>query len=269
MFNYFCHPSCLSMMEDVLKMRMSEGSAGFGLYVMILEQLRNSDNYSIKFEPQVLAWSLHEPNVELLTRVVQDYGLFQISEDGTMSSPWLCSVMAEHDNKRAKLSAAGKKSAALRQQSSNQVATTLAAAPQPPCNDLGENSQQINKKINKQTNKKTTPSTIEEGEDVDIFSEDYISAVGKSQCDLFDPDKHAMGMKSDSKHNYDVLIAAALQYRLTVHQFVVLNMAVNDCAIGTPRFMAFIAALRHCKETNFKPTFPFEYFMSKLKNVAA
>ena len=256
-------------MEDVLKMRMSEGSAGFGLYVMLLEQLRNSDSYSIKFEPAVLAWSLHEPNVELLTRVVQDYGLFNITEDGTMSSPWLCSAMAEHEQRRAKLSAAGKKSAALRQQGSNQVATTLSAAQQPPCNEVATNGKQINKEINKKINKNTTPSTNGEGEEVDIFDEEYISAVGKSQCDLFDPDKHAVGMVSDANHNYNVLIAAALQYRLTVHQFVVLCKAVNDCTIGTARFMAFIAALRHCKETNFKPNFPFEYFMSKLRYVAA
>lgn len=255
-------------MEDVLKMRMSEGSAGFGLYVMLLEQLRNSDSYSIKFEPAVLAWSLHEPDVELLTRVVQDYGLFNITEDGTMSSPWLCSAMAEHDAKRAKLSAAGKKSAAMRQQSSNQVATTLTAAPQPPCNEVEPNSQQTNKRkeINKQKN--TTPTTSGEGEEVDIFSDDFISRIGKADCDLFDPDKHAPGLISDKQHNYNVLIAAALQYRLTVDQFSVLNMAVDACTIGAPRFMEFIRVLRHCKDTSFKPTYPFEYFMSQLKRVA-
>lgn len=255
-------------MEDVLKMRMSEGSAGFGLYVMLLEQLRNSENYSIRFEPQVLAWSLHEPDVDRLTRVIQDYGLFTIAEDGTMSSPWLCSVMAEHDNKRAKLSAAGKKSAALRQQSVNVVATTLPAAPQPPCNEVAENKQQINKKINKQTNKNTTPSTSGEGEEVDIFSDEFISRIGKAECDLFDPDKHAPGLVSDSQHNYNVLIAAALQYRLTVDQFSVLNIAVECCTIGAPHFMEFIRVLRHCKDTNFKPVYPFEYFMSQLKRVA-
>lgn len=269
MFNYFCHPSCMSMMEDVLKMRMSEGSAGFGIYVMILEQLRNSDSYSIKFEPAVLAWSLHEPDVELLTRVVQDYGLFNITEDGTMSSPWLCSVMAEHDNKRAKLSAAGKKSAAMRQQSNKEVATTLAVTPQPPLKEVAQISQQTNKEkeINKKIN--TTPSTSGEGEEVDIFSEEFISRIGKADCVLFDPDKHAPGLVSDKQHNYNVLIAAALQYRLTVDQFSVLNIAVDACTIGAPRFMEFIRVLRHCKDTNFKPTYPFEYFMSQLKRVAA
>lgn len=256
-------------MDEVLKMRMTEGSAGFGLYILLLEQLRNSDSLSIALDLNVLAWSLHEPDTERLRRVIEDYGLFELSPAGVMSSPWLTSVMAEHEQRRAKLSAAGKKSAALRQQGSNQVATTLPAAPQPPCNEVAKNGQQINKEINKKINKNTTPSTNGEGEEVDIFDEEYISAVGKSQCDLFDPDKHAVGMVSDAKHNYNVLIAAALQYRLTVHQFVVLNKAIDDCTIGTARFMAFIAALRHCKETNFKPNFPFEYFMSKLKSVAA
>ena len=255
-------------MDAVLKMRMAEGSAGFGLYVLLLEQLRNSDSLSIVLDLNVLAWSLHEPDTERLRRVIEDYGLFEISPGGVMSSPWLSSVMAEHEAKRAKLSAAGKKSAALRQQGSNQVATTLSAAPQPPCNEVDKNGQQINKKINKKINKNTTPSTYGEGEDVDIFSEDFISRIGKEGGELFDPDKHAQNVTNDKEHNYNVMIAAAVTYRLTVNQFSVLMMAVDSCTIGAPRFMAFIAALRHCKETNFKPNYPFEYFMSKLKTVA-
>lgn len=269
MFNYFCHPSSLSTMDDVLKMRMAEGSAGFGLYVLLLEQLRNSETLSINLDLNVLAWSLHEPDTERLRRVIQDYGLFEISPDGVMSSPWLSSVMAEHEQRRAKLSAAGKKSAAMRQQGLNQVTTTLTAAPQPPSKEVAQKTQQTNKEkeINKKIN--TTPSTNGEGEEVDIFSDDFISRIGKGGGELFDPDKHAQGVTNDKEHNYNVLIAAAVTYRLTVDQFTVLMFAVDGCTIGAPRFVAFIAALRHCKDTNFKPTFPFEYFMSKLKTVAA
>lgn len=255
-------------MDAVLKMRMAEGSAGFGLYVLLLEQLRNSDSLSIVLDLNILAWSLHEPDTDRLRRVIKDYGLFQVNPDNTMSSPWLTSVMAEHEQRRAKLSAAGKKSAAMRQQGSNQVETTLDAAPQPPLKEVAKKTEQINKEkeINKKIN--TTPSTYGEGEEVDIFSEDFISRIGKADCDLFDPDKHAPGLVSDKQHNYNVLIAAALQYRLTVDQFSVLNMAVDACTIGAPRFMEFIRVLRHCKDTSFKPTYPFEYFMSQLKRVA-
>lgn len=256
-------------MDAVLKMRMAEGSAGFGLYVLLLEQLRNSDSLSIVLDLNVLAWSLHEPDTERLRRVIEKYGLFEISPEGVMSSPWLMSVMAEHEQRRAKLSAAGKKSAALRQQGLNQVATTLPASQQQPCNEVAKNGQQINKEINKKINKNTTPSTYGEGEEVDIFSEDFISRIGKEGGELFDPDKHAQNVTNDKQHNYNVMIAAAVTYRLTVNQFSVLMMAVDSCTIGAPRFMAFIAALRHCKDTNFKPNYPFEYFMSKLKTVEA
>lgn len=248
---------------------MAEGSAGFGLYVLLLEQLRNSASLSIAVDLNVLAWSLHEPDIERLRRVIQDYGLFELSSAGEMSSPWLTSVMEEHEQRRAKLSAAGKKSAAMRQQGLSQAATTLTAAPQPPSKEVAKNSQQINKEkeINKKIN--TTPSTYGEGEEVDIFSEDFISRIGKEGGELFDPDKHAQGVTNDKEHNYNVLIAAAVTYRLTVNQFTVLMFAVDGCTIGAPRFVAFIAALRHCKDTNFKPNYPFEYFMSQLKRVAA
>lgn len=268
MFNYFCHPSSLSTMDAVLKMRMAEGSAGFGLYVLLLEQLRNSDSLSIVLDLNVLAWSLHEPDTERLRRVIEDYGLFEISPDSVMSSPWLSSVMAEHEQRRAKLSAAGKKSAALRQQGLNQVATTLPAAPQPPCNEVAEKTQQTNKERNIKINKNTTPSTIEEGEDVDIFSEEFISKTGKEKGELFDPAVHARGVQANKYYNPDILMAAAVTYRLTVHQTAVLDIAMDNCRIGSPRLMEFIRVLKHCKDTNFKPTFPFEYFMSQLKRVA-
>ena len=255
-------------MDEVLKMRMAEGSAGFGIYMLLLEQLRNADSLSVNLDLNTLAWSLHEPDTERLRRVIQDYGLFTVSPNGSFSSPWLSSVMAEHEQRRAKLSAAGKKSAAMRQQGCKEVATTLQATPQPPCNEVAQNEQQINKEINKKINKKLTPSTRVEGGEGNIFDESFISAIGKGGGELFDPDKHAQGVSSDKEHNYNVLIAAALQYRLTVDQFSVLMAATDDCRIGAPRFMAFIATLRNCKETNFRPTYPFEYFMSRLKNVA-
>lgn len=255
-------------MDAVLKMRMAEGSAGFGLYVLLLEQLRNSDSLSIVLDLNVLAWSLHEPDTERLRRVIEDYGLFEISPGGVMYSPWLSSVMAEHEQRRAKLSAAGKKSAALRQQGLNQVATTLQAAPQPPCNEVAQNSQQTNKRkeINKQKN--TTPTTSGEGEEVDIFSEEFISKTGKEKGELFDPAVHAQGVQANEHYNPNILIAAAVTYRLTVHQTAVLDIAMDNCRIGSPRLVEFIRVLKHCKDTNFKPTFPFEYFMSQLKRVA-
>lgn len=267
MFSYFIHPINLSAMDQVLKMRMQEGSAGYGIYIMLLEMMRANDDYSIKWDPAVIAWSIHESNLELLTRVVQDYGLFELSSDGQLSSPWLTTVMASHEEKRQKLSAAGRKSAAVKKERINEVATTLTGGGQPGCNHVGDLTQQINKEKEIKEINKTQPTTSEGGEEVDIFSDDFISRVGKAKTELFNPELHTMGLVGDSAHNYEVLITRALKYHMTAEQFDVLNIATDGCAIGTPRFMALIAAFKHCEQTQFSPTYPFEYFMSRIKNI--
>lgn len=103
---------------------------------------------------------------------------------------------------------------------------------------------------------------------MDIFSEEFISKTGKEKGELFDPAVHAQGVQANDHYNPNILIAAAVTYRLTVHQTAVLDIAMDNCRIGSPRLVEFIRVLKHCKETNFKPTFPFEYFMSQLKRVA-
>lgn len=267
MFTYFIHPINLSAMDAVLKMRMQEGAAGYGIYIMLLEMLRSMDSYSIRWDPAVIAWSIHESDQELLTRVVQNYGLFELSSEGQLSSPWLSSIMEQHETKRAKLSAAGKKSAAVKKERKEDVATSLAGGGQPGCNHVGDLTQQDNIKEIKEKKEITTLPTIVEGEEVDIFSDDFISRVGKAKTELFVPELHAMGLVGDSAHNYEVLITRAVKYRMTVDQFSVLNMATNGCAIGTPRFMALIASFKHCEQTNFVPSYPFEYFMSRIKTI--
>jgi hypothetical protein len=279
MFNYFIHPSCLSAMDNVLKMRMSEGAAGFGIYVMILEQLRNSETYSLKYDAAVLAWSLHESDVALVQRVIQDYQLFQLSADGVLSSPWLSAIMAKHEQRRAKLSAAGKKSAATRattlQPPLNKVEekpqpplNKVEEKPQPPLNKVEEKPQQINKE-KKEKNKKNTIQPLLEGlAGVNVFDKDFISKVGKESGAIFDPIEHAPSLENDSEHNRDFLYALAITYRMTVRQLAVLYVATDGGLIGSDRLIALIAVVKHCRETNFKPSFPFEYFMSKLKNIA-
>lgn len=279
MFNYFIHPSCMSTMDNVLKMRMSEGAAGFGIYVMILEQLRNSETYTLRYDAAVLAWSLHESDVALVQRVVQDYQLFQLSADGVLSSPWLSAVMAEHESRRAKLSAAGKKSAAARattlQPPSNKVeekqqppCNMVDGKEQPPCNHLDKKSQQINKEIKEKNKKNTNQPLLEDGNGVDIFDKDFISRIGKGGGEIFNPTKHAIGLVNDAQHNFDIITGLASSYNMTADQFTVLCWATDGALIGSPRLMALLAARKHCQETGFKPSFPFEYFMSKLKNIA-
>lgn len=267
MFTYFIHPVTLSSMDQVLKMRMKEGAAGYGIYVMLLEILRAQESYQISWDPTVIAWQIHEPDVELLCRVVQEYDLFQI-ENGQLSSPWLIAAMAQHEEKRQKLSEAGKRSAAAKAARKSADATsTLQAPPQPSSNLVGSVSQQTNlKEINQ--SKEITPIQPQEGEGVvDIFSDDFISRIGKAKTEIFSPDLHAMGLDGDRTHNPAVLITRAVSYSMTAEQFDVLFKATDGCLIGSPRFCALIAAFKHCEQTQFRPSYPFEYFMSRIKDI--
>lgn len=264
-------------MDAVLKMRMSEGSAGYGVYIQLLELMRDADDYTISFDPVVIAWSIHEPDQERVTRVCTAYGLFDQTDGGRIRSPWLCSVMAEHEQRRTKLAEAGKRSAAARarkasepsttlQQPSNEVATTLTPPPQPGCNMVDIDEQQTKEKKRNNTNKEnpTTPSGVNGGGD--LFSDDFIKEVGRDKSPLFNPSKDGRYFPCSEGHNTNPLTAAAVTWRLTTRQVGVLYAVTRKCEIGSAPFMALLAAFKHCQESNFKPKYPFEYFMSRIKD---
>lgn len=114
MYNYFPHSSAMRTADDVLTLRMTEGSAGYGIYCMVLELLRDSDSRSLSANPKNLAFALNEPDVALVERVLKSPGLFSIGEDGRFTSPWLEKVMAEFDAKRTAAQEAGRRGAAAR-----------------------------------------------------------------------------------------------------------------------------------------------------------
>lgn len=265
MFTYFIHPVTLSSMDNVLRMRMAEGAAGYGIYVMVLESLRAAAGYRIKNDPAVIAWSIHEPDTELLSRILGSYDLFEFSEDGYISSPWLCAAMAQHDEKRAKLSAAGKKSAEKKAAAVNQVATTLGGGLQPAPNHVDDLSQQT-KEINNK-NKKNPPSQpLAHVEGVGgYFSDEMISQIGKDKSGVADADRCRSSLPADKDHNPEIILSRVSDYGLTYNQVMALYNVTEGCRIGGARTMALLAAFRHCKETNFKPMYSYEYLMSRIK----
>lgn len=277
MFNYFIHPSNLQKMDQVLKMRMSEGAAGYGIFMMLLELLRDSNNYTTAYDPSVLAWALHEPDIAKLTKVCENYGLFEISPDKQICCPWLTAIMSQHEDRRRKLSEAGKKSAAVKaakaeqpqtisQQGCNEVSTTLPPPLEGGSNVVDSNCQQTkpNKKNQKKSNNPTNPIVGVDGED--IFSEEFIKRVGRLNAPAFDEAAHGHEFFSDKEHNAVPLMAAAVTFRLSLPQMQAIHAATLFCRIGSAPFMAFLAACRHCQDTQFRPKFAFEYFMSRIKD---
>lgn len=251
-------------MDAVLKMRMTEGSAGYGIYIMLLELLRDSDDLKTAYDPAVIAWALHESDVDRLRRVCEEYNLFNISDQSELSCPWLTEIMAEHTERKAKLAEAGRKSAELRKQRANKVETTLNEMGGGTSNQVTTSAQQTtidNSKTEENTQDHSFSGLVADGR---VFSEESIKIIGRCQGDpLWISEEQLMRM-SDKQHDLNTVGMVAKKYKMNTTQFSALKVATNGALVGSPELKALIAAYDNCEKTKFYPKYPYEYFISKI-----
>lgn len=95
-------------------MLMREGVAGYGIYWMLLEMLRDAPEFKLIYYPESFAYAMHCQDVDQVTRVCKDYELFEFDKYDYMSSRWLEDAMGEYSDKKAKLQEAGRRGAAKR-----------------------------------------------------------------------------------------------------------------------------------------------------------
>lgn len=114
MYNYIPLPTNMRDFSAVVTMRIEEGSAGFGVYLMLLSLLRDMPEYRVSDNAKRLAFTLNERDTDLVDRVCHNYGLFDFDDDGLMFSPWLLQQMEAYNAKKKKLQEAGKRGAAKR-----------------------------------------------------------------------------------------------------------------------------------------------------------
>lgn len=112
---YFPHDYNARNDEKILALRMDLKAEGYGIYFMLLEKLLESDRYILLKDYNRLAFDLRV-SAENIKKVVENYGLFQFTEDGKLFySESLRLRMQPLDNLRKQRSEAGKKSAEERQ----------------------------------------------------------------------------------------------------------------------------------------------------------
>ena len=114
MYNYIPHPSNCRVSSAVLSLRIEEGAAGYGVYWMILELLRDAPSFRFSRNSKAIAFAINEHDSALVERVVNNYGLFDFGDDGLLWSPWLLEAMEAYNDKKVKLQEAGRRGAAKR-----------------------------------------------------------------------------------------------------------------------------------------------------------
>lgn len=108
--SWFSHDSNARNSKKLIRLRQRHGASGYGVYWMLIERLREEDGYTSDKDYEMIAFDLRV-DVELIRSVVEDFGLFEVSEDGRyFHAPGLDERMELKDVR----SDAGKKGAAKR-----------------------------------------------------------------------------------------------------------------------------------------------------------
>lgn len=109
MKNYFPHDSDARSDDKIIALRIKHKWEGYGLYWALIEKLRESKDYTLKADYNVLAFDLRS-DAALIKSVINDFGLFAFTDNGEcFYSESLNIRMKPLDEKRAKLSNAGKR----------------------------------------------------------------------------------------------------------------------------------------------------------------
>ena len=230
------------MASQVLALRIEEGAAGYGVYWMLLELLRDAPDYKFSSNPKALAFAINEHDLQLVERVVRNYGLFDFDDSGLMFSPWLCEAMGDYDDRKAKLREAGRRGAAHRWGVSSR-----------------ENGEAI-----------ATPS-LENGEAIaynatkrDITLRDItlpdLSGSPKVSQELVE----ALAMTQQKGHAPAYVAQVCLQYGMSEGALNFLCEHTNNAEVTNPTYQKFCATVKRIQAEKWTPKHPDGFFLKKV-----
>lgn len=239
---------------------------------MLLELLRDAENRRLVFNPRHLAFAMNEPDVELVQRVVQDYALFTMDDDGKFSSPWLEQQMNEYDAKKAAAVAAGKRGAARRygrpeptEAADDRVpmAPPMAAQSVPDSNITQHNKpNEINP-----TKSKLLGMTWKDWDGKRLFElarkkEPVIDEMSRKVVE--NRQRELEAKSGQDVHNLGAIIDVCDFFRVGVGMFAFLAQFTNFGRIGSPELVRLLELRKECQRTQFVPKYPAEYILVKL-----
>lgn len=104
--NYFSHDSNARNSDKLINVRMELGAEGYGVYFMILERLREEDEYKSRRDYKMIAFDLRV-EVDVVKRIVEEFDLFELDNEYFYSLSFLKRMQVK-DEKKKKRQSAGK-----------------------------------------------------------------------------------------------------------------------------------------------------------------
>ena len=148
--HYFPHDSNARNSDKLIRLRMRHKSAGYGVFFMILERLREEPEYMSVKDYNMIAFDLRE-DASLIKSVVEDFGLFVFTDDGKyFYSESFSRRMEIKDEQSKKRSEAGKKGLEKRWKSNKDMANATNNDSKAIANATESNSNKKEIKENKE-----------------------------------------------------------------------------------------------------------------------
>lgn len=253
MYNYIPHPSNCRVSSNVLRMLMREGVAGYGIYWMLLEMLRDAPDFRMFFFPESFAYAMHCNDVDMVTRVCKDYGLFEFDQEDNISSSWLHEAMGEYSDKKAKLQEAGRRGAAKRWASAHREDGQAIATPSM------EDGQAIAYNVTKSNVIQRNDTLPFEGN-----AEDWRSIVAMESPKV---DAEYLGVLSDTApegHAPGYVAQVCMHFGMTEAVCNFICERSDNASTSHPLYNKFCALVRRIQQEKWAPKHPANFFLSKL-----
>ena len=255
MYNYIPHPSNCSKSSMITTLLIEEGHAAYGVYWMILELLRDCPGYRIGHNPKAIAWSIHCQDVDLVSRVMDNYGLFDQDGDGLLFSPWLLDQMSSYDDKKRRLQEAGRRGAAKRfaKGGDREAIATL------PGEDREAIAIQYNVTQRNVTSHDVTQPSGLDGMDVDSVIKNQGPEVSVELLE-------ALTTTRTEGHAPGYLAQLCMHYHMGENVLKALQELTNNADLTNPRYKALCAKLRDMEAKKWHPNMPANFFLRFLTN---
>ena len=234
--SYFPHDSNARNSDKLIRLRMRHKAAGYGVYFMILERLREEPEYTSVKDYNMIAFDLRE-DASLIKSVVEDFGLFVFTDDGKyFYSESFKQRMEIKDEQSRKKAEAGKKGLEKRWGNSKAIA-----------NATGNDSNKRKEKERK------------EKESKEKYPPPLSPAGGNGGCgnNLFSKDSNTDGIE----RNFEGLTNRLNRLFIPPDEFNIICQLSNNGEIGHPIWTIIQAAERGGARLHS----PGKYIISELK----
>lgn len=284
MLYYFPHPSNLRLQREVIALRRQEGVQGYGIYVMILELMRDTEGQKVYDDPDTIAFALHEDDVSLISRVCHDYSLFTLTEDRYLMSPFLELCQQQADERKSRAREWGKAGAKARYSRADQQPSSPSPAqdPQEPGTQTPPQHVEVTYRVpmgggidtpcpntNNQTKGKgkekknqPTKSKLPELEWIGIPGSDWLDLCRSSE--MID-DTYIEVIMSEPAYpgrNPILLVDWIRKFGMPRALFEQLEILTGYWTVENPVFQALLKVLKHTRDTKMRPQHPSEFLIS-------